>query len=46
MPLTSSQEWTNCGGTAVQFATESTLLPPRISGHSHSIVPGGFDVTS
>jgi hypothetical protein len=29
-----------------EFAAEVTLLPPYVSVYSHSIVPGGFDVTS
>jgi hypothetical protein len=32
-------------GTAAQIAAEPTLLP-LFGAHSHSIVPGGFEVTS
>jgi hypothetical protein len=42
MPLTSSQEWTKWWRHGSAIAAKFTLLPPRVSGHSHSIVPGGF----
>jgi len=36
----------NGSGEAARIAVKSTLLPPTVSGHSHSIVPGGLLVTS
>ena len=39
------QDGKNCSETATHIDTEPTLLPP-IALYSHSIVPGGFDVTS
>ena len=36
----------NGSGEAARIAVKSTLSSPMVSGHSHSIVPGGLLVTS
>jgi len=42
MPLTPAvRNGPNDGGSAVPFEAESTLLPPRGSGHFHSIILSG-----